>query len=46
MLLAVALDEFLEVFAGVVDVAPERGRGFFGIFRAAGFEKFAVGLAG
>src|SRR5437879_6758463 len=41
-----ALDEFLQVFAGVRNMFPQSGRGQFGIFRPADIQKFAVRLAG
>ncbi len=46
VLLAVALDEFFQVFAGGGDVLPEGVGGDVGIFGAAGVQEFVVGLSG
>jgi hypothetical protein len=46
VLLAVALDEFFQVFTGGGDVLPESVGRDVRIFGAAGVQKFVVGFAG
>ena len=46
MLLAVSLDEFLQILTRFGNVFPQRGRGNLRIFGFAGGKKFAVRLTG